>query len=97
MREKYMFINNIDMEELFNKYHISIFKNVSKENLYKIICFLESEQFYYIDEIVLDYFDLFLIDYEDFIKKYELLKKKYGYSIVEKIAYDMSILEELLY
>ena len=88
-------ISKINYEELVNKFEPHVIKNIDMENLNKIINFLVSEKFDYIDEIVEDYLDLFLIDYEDFVSRYQLLKNKYGENLVELISEDLGILEEL--
>lgn len=89
-------ISNINYEELINKFEPHVIKNIDIENLNKIVRFLMIEKFDYIDEIVENYLDLFLIDYEEFVNKYQLLKIKYGENLVELISEDLGILEELI-
>lgn len=88
-------ISSINYEELINKFEPHVIKNIDMENLNKIINFLVLEKFDYIDEIVENYLDLFLIDYEEFVNKYQLLKNKYGENLVELISENLGILEEL--
>lgn len=85
----------INYEELINKFEPHIIKNIDMTNFNKIINFLVSEKFDYIDEIVENYLDLFLIDYEKFINNYATLKNKYGENLVGLISENIGILEEL--
>ena len=83
------------IDELLAKFEFSILKGVSKENMIHIVQFLESEQVDYIEDIILNYYDLFLIEYPLFVNRYNRLKQKYGSQLVEKIAWNLDILEEL--
>lgn len=88
-------ISMINYEELINKFEPHIIKNIDMTNFNKIINFLVSKKFDYIDEIVENYLDLFLIDYEKFINNYATLKNKYGENLVSLISENIGILEEL--
>ena len=80
--------------EILEKYEIECIKHLNKENVLYIIKYLESEKVDYIDELLEDYLDLFVIDYSEFKNRFEKLKEKYGENLVENIANDLTILEE---
>ena len=61
----------------------------------KIIEFLLDEQVDYIEEILTNYLDIFLINIEEFKERFNNLKIKYGNNLVELIKDDLGILEEL--
>ena len=61
----------------------------------KIIEFLLDEQGDYIEEILTNYLDIFLINIEEFKERFNNLKIKYGNNLVELIKDDLGILEEL--
>ena len=70
-------IKNMDnIEEIKKKYAKSVIKNLNRENFYKIINFLESNNCDFIEDIVSDYLDLFNIEYVEFVKKYNSQEKK---------------------
>ena len=77
-----------------NKYQFNVLKNIDKENLEKIIKFLNEKGCDYIEELLDDYLDIFTFEYEDFIEKFYRLNKKYNYDLINTISYDMNILEE---
>lgn len=82
------------MENTYNKYETSVLKNIDMKNLDAIVEFLKGKNMDFIDELIIDYLDLFLIPYNEFVKKYNKLEEKYGENLVEKIGNDMNILEE---
>lgn len=87
-------MQNIDINELYDKYEPEIFQNLDEENVVKIINFLILEKVDFIDELFSDYLDLFRIDYNEFINRFNNLKEKYGNNLVELISKDLSILDE---
>ncbi len=82
------------MENTYDKYETSVLKNIDMKNLDAIVEFLKGKNMDFIDELIIDYLDLFLIPYNEFVKKYNKLEEKYGENLVEKIGNDMNILEE---
>lgn len=85
-------INN-SVEEFINKYEIEVLKNIDMNNVDKIIEYLDSEKVDYIDELLKDYLDLFLIEIEEFKIRFNKLKQEYGKNVVDMIANDLSILD----
>ncbi len=83
-----------NVEEIKKKYAKSVIKNLNRENFYKIINFLESNNCDFIEDIVSDYLDLFNIDYVEFVKKYNKLNEKYSNNFLQKASEDMNLLEE---
>lgn len=81
--------------ELYDKFEPKIFEQVDEENFKRICEFLISEKIDFIDELIMNYFDLFLIEYKDFVNRYQTLKIKYGSNLTEQIANDLNLLEEL--
>ena len=78
----------------FNKFEDDVFKNINTDNMNKIIKFLSYNGCNYIDELLSDYLDLFLIEYEEFIDKYNKLNIKYNNNFLQESSIDMNILEE---
>ena len=82
------------MDDIFEKYNKSVLDNLYKDNMLKILDFLKDEKCDYIEELIDDYLDLFTIDYDDFVNKYNKLNKKYDNKLLEFVSEDMNILEE---
>ena len=80
------------MNNLFNQYEKDLFLNIDKDKYKKILDFLYLEVPEYTEDIVTNYLDLFLINYEEFKDKYNKLKDKYGINFLKE---DISILEQI--
>lgn len=83
------------MNEILEKYSNSIVENFNEENFNRIITFLTNEGCNYIEDLLEDYLDIFIIDYDEFVRKYNILNKKYNNRYLELISEDMDLLEEL--
>ncbi len=83
------------IDEILDKYSISVLNNLNKENIYKIIAFLEKNDCVCIDDIIEDYLDIFTIEYDTFVDKFEQLNKKYNNKYLNMVSENMSLLEEL--
>ena len=75
------------------KYEKSVFENLDRENVKKIIAFLIKEKCDYIEDIIDDYLDLFNFQYEEFVEKYNKLNKEFDGKFLEKASEDMNVLE----
>ena len=82
------------MNDILEKYEKDLFANIDKDNLNNIILFLYRENCDYIEDIIEDYLDLFIIPYEQFVDMYSLLNKKYNMEFLKKTKKDMNLLEE---
>ncbi|MBR3162437.1 MAG: hypothetical protein IKF19_06890 [Bacilli bacterium] len=85
------------MEGLLDKYNDNVIKNIDKNNLKKIVKFLQENNCEYIDDILSDYLDLFMLNYEEFVNKYRALNNKYENKFLEKASENMNLLEEFYY
>lgn len=79
--------------ETFNK---NVFDNLNKENMIAIINYLKENNITIIEDIITYYLDIFTIDINIFIKKFEKLKSNYKTNINEALSFKLDILEEML-
>jgi len=82
------------MMDILEKYSVDVLKNLNKNNMVEIVHFLESQNCDFIEDILEDYLDLFTMEYNGFINKYNKLNKKYDFNLLKKASEDMNILEE---
>ena len=82
-----------DINIIKEKYEKSVFENLDRENVKKIIAFLIKEKCDYIEDIIDDYLDLFNFQYEEFVEKYNKLNKEFDGKFLEKASEDMNVLE----
>jgi len=81
-------------EELISKFEPDVLKRLDKDNIKLIINFLVLEDCCFIEDMISDYIDLFLIPYKEFVNKYNILNNKYNGNYLEMASYDMNMLEE---
>ena len=84
----------IDIRQIKDKFEQSVFDNLDKENVHKILNFLFEKRCDFIEDIVSDYIDLFTFNYDEFVIKYNQLNEKYDGNFLKKASEDMNLLEE---
>ena len=83
-----------EIDKIKKKFESNVLKNIDKENFYKILGFLVKEKCNFIEDIVYNYLDLFNINYDEFIKKYNIINNKYNGNFLEQASEDMNLFEE---
>ena len=71
--------------------------NLDNDNVLKIINFLGDNYCSCIDDLLIDYLDLFTIPYDEFVDKFNKLNFKYNNEFLELAAYDMNFFDEFYY
>ena len=85
------------MNDILEKYNLDVINKIDEENMIKIIKFLEQEKCLFIKDILEDYIDIFTINFNEFIDKYNKLNIKYNNEYLKLACEDMNKLEELFY
>ena len=85
------------MKDDLSIYSLGTLKNLNEENMNKIICFLKLNGCDFIEDIIRDYLDIFTIDYELFVSKYNDLNEKYDFKYMEKMRLNIDLLEMMFY
>ena len=80
-----------------SKYEKNIINNIEGENIKKILSFLVSNNCDYIEELLENYLDLFTIEYDEFVFRFNKLNKKYNYNLINEIRDNTNIIEEFFY
>ncbi|MBE6161497.1 MAG: hypothetical protein E7158_04680 [Firmicutes bacterium] len=86
----------IDYQDIYNKFENNVLKRIDVENVKKILMFLSENGVNCIEDIVNNYIDILIIDYENFINKYNELDIKYNNKLNNMINENMEILELFL-
>lgn len=93
------YLNNILDEEAINNititYDNELLLKLDTNNIVSIINYLKRNNIDYIEDILSLYTDLFILDVNDFIKRFEILKKRYGKNFCDNLAYKLDILESM--
>lgn len=94
-----MFLNKYVNETYFNM----ILNNYEEDYLFSLdekkfttnYYIFNKYNFYFINDIILKYLELFTLDYQELIEGIERLKKKLGDNFVYKIGKNMTLLDEI--
>lgn len=86
-----------DIIQLKETFDSEVLKKIDYANLIKCYEYLISERVYFAKDILLEYLDLFLIDYDEFKNLFESLKRDLGSDYIEKLEQDISLLETYFY
>ena len=65
------------------------------DNVNKIYSYLIDKGIYYAKDMFIEYLELFLMDSEEFINRFDALIKKIGNNYVEAVGEDDSLMEEM--
>ena len=82
-----------DIKILKENFDEDMIKELDMENVKIIIGYLLRNKVYYAKDLLLNSLDLFLLDSNIFIEKFENLKMKLGSNYVDKLGEDMSLIE----
>lgn len=88
-----MNLDELDIKVLKENFDDEMIKCIDTLNVAKICKYLEENGIYYFKDLFLSSLDLFLLPYEEFIKKFEKLKEKLGYNYVKCLGEDSSLIE----
>ena len=88
-----MQLDSIDIKILKENFDDYIINQLDSENIAKIYNYLIQEGVYYAKDIFISQADLFLLDYDLFVKKFEKLKNKVGKDYIDKLGEDCSLID----
>lgn len=92
--EKYL--NEFKFNILINNYEEEYLNKLDEQNFLLVYMIFKRNNFYFIDDIMLNYLEIFEKNPIDVIQKLELLKKELGDNFVYKIGNDMKYLNKVL-
>lgn len=92
--EKYL--NKIYLDLLYEKYEEWYLNQLDENKFNKIYNLFKKYNFYYIEDIIINYLEIF--EFEEYLIEESILKlkEKLGENFVYKIGNDLSYLEEIL-
>jgi len=88
-----MQLDNIDIKVLKENFDEEIISQLDVENTSKIYNYLINLGVYYAKDIFISQADLFLLDYDLFVKKFEKLRNKLGDDYIDMLGEDCSLID----
>ena len=92
--EKYL--NNIYLDMLYDKYKEDYINSIDETNFINIYNLLKEYHFYYIEDIILNYLEIFDLSKEEVNISILKLQQKLGENFVYIIGNKLSYLEDIL-
>lgn len=92
--EKY--VSSVYLDIIYSNYDEEYINGLDEENFIKIYNLFKKYNFYFINDIILNYLEIFEIDCDEVEDKLIKLKEKLGNNYVQIIGNDMSYLDEIL-
>ena len=90
------YVSDFYFTQIMFNYDIQFLSSLNEEKFLKIYNLFKEYNFYFIEDIILSYLEIFLFEYDDILKGINLLKEKLGDDFVSIIGKNMSYLELLL-
>ena len=90
------YINKFYLNLIYDNYEEDFINSLDEENFIKISNLFKNNNFYFINDIYLNYLEMFNLDYEEVFNKLEILKNKLGNNYNYIIGNDMRYLEFLM-
>ena len=88
-----MQLDNIDIKVLKENFDEEILSQLDEQNISKIYNYLINLGVYYAKDIFISQADLFLLDYDLFVEKFEKLKQKLGENYIDMLGEDCSLID----
>lgn len=89
------YVNEIFWIQILDTYEITFLRSLNERKFLEIYRLLLSQNFYFIEDIILKYLEIFSLDYQTIVTGLAQLKLKLGEDYVARIGQDMSHLNEL--
>ena len=87
-----MFDKYVDSDKIIKKYGQEMFDSLEPNNVRKILNIFEANKFYFIDDIITDYLDIFMVDSQIVLDHISKLKEMLGMDYVIKIGDNLELL-----
>ena len=87
------YLDDYYLNELFNNYDINYLRSIDQNNFESVYQVLKKYNFYFIEDIIEEYLEIFEMDKNIVEKKILILKDRLGDDYVNIIGNDLSYLE----
>lgn len=90
------YVSDFYFTQIMFNYDIQFLNSLNEEKFLKIYNLFKEYNFYFIEDIILNYLEIFLFEYDDVLKGINLLKEKLGDNFVSIIGKNITHLDLLL-
>lgn len=93
-------MKHFDLDDIINlkeTFDGDVLNKIDENNLIRCYEYLKNEKVYFAKDIILEYIDIFLIEYDEFKIKFQKLKYDLGVNYIEKLEEYISVLKNYFY
>ena len=90
------YVNDVYLDMIYSNYNNDYLNSLDENNFIKIYNLFKKYNFYFINDIILNYLEIFEMSYDDVDNGIISLKEKLGDNFVYIIGNNMSYLDEIL-
>ena len=90
------YVNKFYYDQILDNYKIEYLQLLNEQNFLKIYKLFIEYKFYFVDDILLKYLEIFEMSYNEVKDNIELLKTKLGNNFIYIIGNDMTYLDEII-
>lgn len=90
------YVNNFYFDLIVHEYEEQYLNSLDEHNFSKIYNLFKDNGFYFIEDIILKYLEIFSMDYDDVFEGIKLFKEKLGDNFVNIIGNDITHLDMII-
>ena len=90
------YLNDTYLDILYSNYNLDYLKSIDSSNFIEIYNLLKGKGFYFIEDIIINYMDMFELDSYYLNKVLTYLESKMGKDYIKKIGHNMTILDKII-
>ena len=90
------YLNDTYLDILYSNYNLDYLKSIDSNNFIEIYNLLKNKGFYFIEDIIINYMDMFELDSYYLNKVLTYLESKMGKDYIKRIGLNMTILDKII-
>ncbi len=90
------YLNDTYLDILYSNYNLDYLNSIDSNNFVEIYNLLKNKGFYFIEDIIINYIDMFELDKNFLNKVLTYLENKLGKDYIKKIGRNMTILDKII-
>ncbi len=89
-------LSPVYLDIVYDNYEMGFLKSIDEENFFKIYNLLKSYGFYYIDDIIINYLELFELDFDRVDRAIKIIKTTLGEDYIKIIGSNLTIIDDII-
>ena len=90
------YLNNLKLDIIYTNYNKEFINSLDEDNFIKVYNLLKEKGFYYIDDIIINYLELFTLDKKSIEKSLNTIESLIKDNYIEYIGKNMSLFNKVI-